>query len=88
MTFLKDYFILIFQFGYPLIHNHLVSYTLFFLFFVYLARKVWVLIKKTPQQKNALTYVIKVSLVCVELFLLLFLAWFLLDHFRTFSQLP
>lgn len=86
MGILKGYFLQVFQLVYPLIHNHLVSYVLFFVLFAMIGWKNWKHIKKRPKGSIGL-FVLWVIQIAFEILLGLFLAWFLLDHFPSFMSL-
>jgi len=83
MDILQRLFLDIFSFVYPIVYSPLVSYILVFLLFAYLAWVNWGFIRKLHSKKKFSKQLLKYGLVALEIFLILFLAWYVLIHFKT-----
>ena len=85
---LLQIFVSLFTNIYPYLHNHFVSYLLLLSLLILSAKFVWSIIKKMKKTKTFLEKTIKLALYGFGGFLVVYIAWFVLIHFHTFTVLP
>jgi len=83
---LQYYFLWVFEHLYPFVHNHFVSYLLVLALFLFSAYFIWLGIEGTGKGKKADSVFLKILLIGLEVFVVAFIVWFLMVHFRTFSN--
>lgn len=82
---LQESFVWIFNRLYPFIHNHFVSYLLILAIVIILAYAIWLGIEASGKGK-ADSIFLKIVLIALEAFVVAFMIWYLMVHFRTFSD--
>lgn len=80
-------FLKIFNFIYPFVYNHFVAYVQFFLALAFLAWRTFIYIRDHGSPKTWKERTWKLLLIAFELFLVLFMAWFIILHFQTFVDM-
>lgn len=82
-SFLKFFSIL-----YPIVSNHFTTYTFLLLFILLIIIGNYHLIKSVHAKcANLSSLLFEVVLIGIEIYLILFIAWFLFIHFKTYTLL-
>jgi len=82
---LQESFLWIFNRLYPFVHNHFVSYLLILALVMIFAYAIWLGIEASGKGK-ADSIFLKIVLIALEAFVVAFIIWYLMVHFRTFSD--
>ena len=82
---LQESFLWIFNRLYPFVHNHFVSYLLILAIVIIFAYAIWLGIEASGKGK-ADSIFLKIVLIALEAFVIAFIIWYLMVHFRTFSD--
>lgn len=82
---LQESFLWIFNQVYPFVHNHFVSYLLILALVIIFAYTIWLGIEASGKGK-ADSIFLKMVLIALEAFVVAFIIWYLMVHFRTFSD--
>ena len=86
MDLLNQVFLFLFSFLFSIIHNSFVSYLLILCSVCFIVYFLWIFgFKKTKSKKGFFSgLVFKGTIILVEVFLILFIFWFVFIHFHTF----